>query len=152
MTVGKTGTGSGLITGPGILCGVDCTEPYNRTTPPPRHPDRRPAAGSALRRLERLYAPTHRTCAVTMSAAKTAARFNTTTPGTNALTLYKVAPGLGTVVSSPAGIDSAPTCAANFARGKIVILTATRAPDSIFAGWGGGGALRPELPGPARSR
>jgi M6 family metalloprotease-like protein len=45
--------------------------------------------------------------------------------------------GLGTVTSSPAGINCTPTCFASFATGSTVTLTATPAAGSTFIGWGG---------------
>lgn len=53
------------------------------------------------------------------------------------LTVTKAGTGTGTVTSSPAGIDCGPTCAASFATGTPVDLTATPDPDSTFAGWSG---------------
>src|SRR6266436_8861029 len=46
--------------------------------------------------------------------------------------------GPGTVLSSPAGIDCGPTCAAPFDSGTIVALTAVPDASSRFAGWSGG--------------
>ena len=45
--------------------------------------------------------------------------------------------GRGLVTSVPVGITCGPACSASFATGTLVILTATPAPDSVFAGWGG---------------
>jgi YVTN family beta-propeller protein len=45
--------------------------------------------------------------------------------------------GVGTVTSSPAGITCQPTCAAAFAQGTSVTLTATPSAGSTFAGWSG---------------
>ena len=53
------------------------------------------------------------------------------------LTLTKEGTGSGTVFSSPAGIDCGATCAANFAPGSTVTLTAVPADGSTFAGWSG---------------
>ena len=43
----------------------------------------------------------------------------------------------GTVTSSPADINCAPTCTASFAAGTAVTLTATAASGASFAGWSG---------------
>ena len=88
LTIAKVGTGSGLITGTGINCGVDCTEPYNLTNPPLTVTLTAAAyAGSTLHRLEPAARPwplIRRQCTVTMNTSKTVkATFNTTTPGTN---------------------------------------------------------------------
>ncbi len=45
--------------------------------------------------------------------------------------------GTGTVVSEPAGIDCGASCSASFLEGTTVLLTATPAADSHFAGWTG---------------
>jgi hypothetical protein len=55
------------------------------------------------------------------------------------LTVTKNGTGGGIVVSSPAGIDCGSTCQAVFGSGTSVVLTATAASGSTFAGWTGGG-------------
>ena len=45
--------------------------------------------------------------------------------------------GSGTVTSAPAGINCPGTCAANFAKGTAITLTATAASGSNFGGFGG---------------
>ncbi len=54
-----------------------------------------------------------------------------------ALTVSKSGTGIGTVISSPAGINCGSTCGASFASGTSVTLTATPAVSSTFAGWSG---------------
>jgi hypothetical protein len=54
------------------------------------------------------------------------------------LTITKNGSGAGTVVSAPAGIDCGSTCQAVFGTGASVVLTATAASGSTFAGWSGG--------------
>jgi RHS repeat-associated protein len=53
------------------------------------------------------------------------------------LTAAKSGTGLGTVTSSPAGIDCGSTCTARFKANARVILTATAAAGSAFQGWAG---------------
>lgn len=55
------------------------------------------------------------------------------------LTVAKAGSGSGAVTSSPAGLDCGSTCVASFVDGSSVVLTATPASGSIFAGWSGGG-------------
>ena len=47
--------------------------------------------------------------------------------------------GLGTVTSSPAGINCGPgpNCSASFQQGTVVTLSAAPADGSVFAGWSG---------------
>ena len=53
------------------------------------------------------------------------------------LTVVKAGTGSGTVTSSPAGINCAPTCAASFASGSTVTLTTTPAAGSVLGSWTG---------------
>lgn len=53
------------------------------------------------------------------------------------LTVTEAGTGGGTVTSSPAGINCPTTCAANFATGTAITLTAAPNASSTFAGWGG---------------
>lgn len=58
-------------------------------------------------------------------------------PGTYTLTVSVLGTSSGTVTSSPAGITCKPTCAASFASGTKVKLTAAAASGGYFVGWGG---------------
>jgi hypothetical protein len=53
------------------------------------------------------------------------------------LTVSKAGTGSGTVASSPAGINCGTDCTENYNSGTAVMLTATAAPGSVFAGWSG---------------
>ena len=61
----------------------------------------------------------------------------TPVPAFQPLTLSEAGTGGGTVTSAPAGIDCGATCAASFATGSTVTLTATPDATSTFAGWTG---------------
>jgi uncharacterized repeat protein (TIGR01451 family) len=53
------------------------------------------------------------------------------------LTVTDAGKGSGTVTSNPGAINCGNTCAANYAQGTSVSLTATPASGSIFSGWSG---------------
>jgi hypothetical protein len=56
------------------------------------------------------------------------------------LTVVKAGTGLGTVTSSPAGINCGTTCSQNVNNGSMVTLTAAvTGTGSVFSGWSGGG-------------
>jgi hypothetical protein len=55
----------------------------------------------------------------------------------NVLEVDKTGTGLGTVTSTPAGIDCGGTCAFAYPGGGMVALTASATPGSTFTGWGG---------------
>ena len=55
------------------------------------------------------------------------------------LTVTKSGVGLGTVTSSPAGINCGLTCSAAYDGGTTVTLSAQPGLLSVFAGWSGGG-------------
>ncbi|HVR25500.1 MAG TPA: alkaline phosphatase family protein [Candidatus Polarisedimenticolia bacterium] len=58
-------------------------------------------------------------------------------PTTYQLTVMAPAPGSGTVMSSPAGINCPGTCSASFSQGTKVTLTATPGSNYFFGGWNG---------------
>src|SRR5574341_786011 len=65
------------------------------------------------------------------------ATFNTLPPATFSLTVVRAGTGSGTVTSSPAGINCGSTCSATYNSGTSIVLTATAAAGSTFAGWSG---------------
>lgn len=75
------------------------------------------------------------TCSVTMNAAKKVSA--TFEPALETLAIAGTGKGAGTVRSTPAGIDCAAACSAGFKTGSSVVLTATAASGSTFAGWSG---------------
>lgn len=58
-------------------------------------------------------------------------------PPVNSLTVVRGGGGMGTVTSSPAGIDCGATCTTTVETGTLVTLTATPATGATFTGWGG---------------
>jgi len=59
--------------------------------------------------------------------------------GMRTLTVNRGGTGIGTVTSSPVGINCGTSCQAQFSFGSNVTLTATAAAGSFFAGWSGSG-------------
>lgn len=57
--------------------------------------------------------------------------------GNQILAVNKLGAGLGTVSSNPSGINCGSTCNFSFPANTSIILTATPASGSTFAGWGG---------------
>jgi hypothetical protein len=60
-------------------------------------------------------------------------------PTSYVLTVATSGTGTGSVASSPVGIDCGAVCAAPFAAGTVVTLTASPSGSSAFLGWSGGG-------------
>ena len=58
-------------------------------------------------------------------------------PPQHVLSVALAGSGSGHVVSTPAGVDCGTTCAASFAEGTVVHLSAQPASGSTFAGWSG---------------
>lgn len=134
LTAARTGTGTGTVTSTpsGIDCGAICAvrfDPNTRVTLTAK-----PAAGSTFGGWSGACSGAAESCAVTLSAARTAAARFDLFP---ALTVEKSGVGSGRVTSSPAGLDCGDTCAARFAPGTVVTLTAVPDADWGFAGWSG---------------
>jgi hypothetical protein len=92
------------------------------------------------RRLHRALAALGLALALLVPAAVPA--FAGGTPGTPAADPFPLAVtlagvGVGAVTSSPDGIDCGTTCTADFDADSVVVLTATPAAGSRFAGWSG---------------
>lgn len=134
LTVTEAGTGTGTVTSApaGISCQPTCTANFASGTQVVLTAT--PATGSTFTGWSAPCEGTG-TCTVTLTAATTVtATFGGGT--TNfALTVTEAGTGTGTVTSAPAGINCQPTCTANFASGKQIVLTATPATGSTFAGW-----------------
>jgi hypothetical protein len=74
-------------------------------------------------------------CVVTMDQARSVtANFEV---GSFVLTVAKDGDGVGTVTSSPAGIDCGSDCSESYTFNTVVTLTATAGERSIFSGWSG---------------
>jgi hypothetical protein len=140
LSVAKGGGGNGTVTSSpaGINCGSDCSESYDSGTAVSLTAT--PAAGSTFTGWSGACSGTG-ACNVTMTAARSVTATFALQQFT--LTVTKGGLGLGTVGSSPAGINCGTLCSsqsASFTYGTVVTLSATPAlsPLSAFDGWSGG--------------
>jgi YVTN family beta-propeller protein len=138
LTVTKGGTGSGTVTsGDGMIaCGATCSAGYaaGAVVTLTATPD----ANSTFTRWGGACSGAG-ACQVTMSAAESVSAIFTAQPVT--LTVTEVGTGAGQVTSNPVGINcsaSSNQCAAQFAVGTQVTLTASASVGSSFTGWSGG--------------
>jgi hypothetical protein len=138
LTVTKSGTGEGSVTSSpaGIDCGSECSAEFEEG----KHVT---LAASAARGseftgwsgdCESVSGPGGDECTLEMNAEKSVTAQYT---AKHRLTVAELGSGSSTVTSSPSGIDCGTECAAEFAEGKKVTLTATAAEHSEFTGWSG---------------
>jgi uncharacterized repeat protein (TIGR02543 family) len=135
LTVTKSGTGTGSISSDlaGIDCGATCTSSFLQGKIVTLTASA--ASGSSFAGWTGDCTGTG-ACIVTMDAVKNVtATFNTSVVPTFALTVANV--GAGSVSSNPSGINCGTVCTANFPQATSVVLTATAASGSSFAGWSG---------------
>jgi hypothetical protein len=135
LTVTKDGTGSGTVTSnpAGIDCGDTCEAQFENgstvvLTATPATGSQAVVWGGAC------SGASGNTCSVTMDDAKTVTATFNVPPGQQQLAVTKS--GLGTVTSSPAGINCGNTCTNSFNEGVTVTLTASPANGEAVI-WGG---------------
>lgn len=137
LAVTKSGFGSGVVTSSpaGINCGTDCSELYASGTIVTLSAS--PSPGSIFSGWTRGGCSGTGTCTVNMTMSVTVtAEF---TQSFQPLSVVRTGAGMGTVVSSPAGISCGGDCSEAYPYGTVVSLTATPASGSFFNGWSGGG-------------
>lgn len=137
LVVTKAGNGAGtVISSPaGIDCGTTCTATYPPSTSVTLNAVA--DAGSTFVGWSGGGCSGTGLCTVLMTAPTSVSA--TFTLNQYTLTVSKAGAGTGTVTSAPAGINCGATCSALFDYGTTVVLTATPAAGSAFAGWSGGG-------------
>ena len=133
VTVSRIGGGSGTVVSasPGIDCGSDCTESYPAGTSVTLTATA--ATGSTFVGWAGGGCTGTGPCTVVVTeavAVQAAFAMN------NSLVVAKTGNGTGTV-TSPSGIDCGTDCMEVYAPGTTVVLTATPANGSVFAGWSG---------------
>ena len=136
LTVNKSGNGTVTSSPGGISCGTTCEADYPINTTVTL--SAAPAAGSTFTGWSGAGCSGTGTCVVVMNANQTVTA-NFAAPNTFTLTVSKNGAGVGTVTSSPAGIDCGATCGFGFTSGTSVTLTATPSAGSSFNGWSGSG-------------
>jgi hypothetical protein len=140
VTVQKAGDGSGTVTSSpaGINCDPTCANQFQEGTTVALNAAAAP--GSAFAGWSGGCSGTG-ACNVTGNATVTAS-FNIPI-STDRLTVSLGGTGTGTVTSNPSGISCPGTCAADFATGITVTLTATPTNGSTFNGFSGAGCSGP---------
>ena len=132
LNVAKIGAGVGTVDGPGISCGIDCTETYSPSTIVTLSAN--PAPGSQFAGWSGGGCSGIGTCVAQMDAdTRVAATFDNRAR----LTANKSGTGSGNVTSSPVGISCGTDCTEDYAPGTAVVLTAAAAAGSTFVRWEG---------------
>ncbi|OGR10329.1 MAG: hypothetical protein A2341_24055 [Deltaproteobacteria bacterium RIFOXYB12_FULL_58_9] len=143
LTVTKAGTGTGTVTSTpaGISCGSTCSLYFNIGTVVTLSAAAGASSTFAGWSGDGASCGTAATCVVTMNAAKSVtATFNTTGPSYTLTVDPTTGSGLGTVTSSPPGINcgsGGSDCTESYVSGTTITLTAAPNAISNFTGWGG---------------
>ena len=132
LTVAKSGSGSGTVTGGGIDCGVTCSVTVFSGTSVTLTATA--AAGSTFTSWSGCDSTSGATCTVTLSGDMTVTASFSAIPRYT-LTVAKSGSGSGTVTGG--GIDCGVTCSVTVFSGTSVTLTATAAAGSTFTSWSG---------------
>lgn len=128
-----TVTGSGVVTGTGINCGVDCREAYAQDSSVTLTAT--PGTGQVFNGWGGACSGSAATCTVAMSAARQVSAAFAKAPAGFSLTVS--VSGSGAVGSTPAGISCGSDCTEAYASGTSVTLVATPAAGQQFGGWSG---------------
>jgi hypothetical protein len=140
LTVARSGTGQGTVSGSGgISCGGVCSAQFISTSEVSL--SAAPSSGSVFSHWSGGGCKGSGPCTTTVRRATTVkAVFSLA--GARTLTVAKAGTGSGTVKGSKAsGIDCGQTCSAQVKVGKTVSLTPRPAKGSAFAGWSGCSAV-----------
>lgn len=130
LSVGKSGTGSGRITGTGINCGSDCGESYGYGTMVTLTAT--PDTGSTFTGWSGCTSTDENTCSVTMTSNKSvSAQF---TLNEHTLTATKTGTGSGTLTASGLSCDG-DTCTGTYGHNATVTITASASSGSMLSDW-----------------
>jgi len=136
LRVTKNGSGAGTVTSspPGIGCGSDCAEPFAAGT---RVTLKAAAASGST------FAGWGSECTGTSSCSLTISGIHNVQATFNkrgfSLTVVKAGNGIGTVTSSPLGINCGSDCSEVYSPRTRVTLNSRAGTGSVFSGWKGGG-------------
>nr|WP_242470463.1 hypothetical protein [Thiococcus pfennigii] len=133
--MGGTGLGSIESDIAGIDCGDDCGEDYPIDTAVTLTAT--PEAGHGFAGWGGDCSGTQATCQLTMATAREVTATFTAPIPDKSLTVTLTGDGVGTVTSTPAGIDCGDDCGEDYPLDTPVTLTATPEDGHGFAGWGG---------------
>ncbi len=139
LLVTRSGGGSGSVSSdtPGIDCGSSCSASFTPGSTVTLTAT--PSAGSSFAGWTGTACRgTSPTCAVSMTALQSVNAMFSPIPA-HVLMVRKVGAGSGTIQSLPSRVDCGSNCSARFELGQTVVLTATAASGSTFAGWSGSG-------------
>ena len=134
LSVGKSGTGAGSVTGNGIDCGTTCSVSLIEGSA---------VALTATAAAGSMFAGWSGACSGTGACTTTMSVDRSVTATFNLLaaqyTLNVAVSGSGTVSSSPKGINCGKQCSKTYPTGTSVTLTAKPAKKHQLLGWSGGG-------------
>jgi hypothetical protein len=132
LTVGKSGTGSGTVTGTGITCGADCTEIYDYGTVVALTATAN--TGSTFTEWTGCDSTSNNLCTVSMTGNKSVSA--TFTLNNYTITAAKSGSGLGTL-SAPGLSCIGNICSGTYGFGTTITVTASTDAESHFNGWSG---------------
>ncbi|WP_291142254.1 hypothetical protein [Hydrogenophaga sp.] len=135
LTVTTSGTGTVTSLPSGINCGAACTASFDANARVSL--GAQPAQGHSFSGWGGACSGATTTCTVTMSQAQSVAAAFVPVNGATNHSLQVSVNGGGRVTSQPAGINCGATCAAQYASGTAVSLTAAPDAGQTFTGWGG---------------
>jgi hypothetical protein len=134
LSVAKQGTGGGMVDSQpaGISCGPECTHSFPAGTEVVLRANADP--GSVFVRWEGACQNTSATCSVAIDGARSVTAVFDLAP---TFPLDVSVAGVGSVVSSPGGINCPGDCSHAYLGGSSVTLEATPGAGFTFGGWGG---------------
>ena len=133
VALAGAGTGSVASTSAGIDCGADCSQIYDSGTTVTLTAS--PAANSTFVGWSGCDSPPGAACTVTMSASKLVTAIFDLKHFMLTVTRSGAGAAVGTVSSSPSGIDCGSDCSELYTIDTVVTLTAS--PSMLFSGWTG---------------